>query len=78
VRVSVRLNGPLATLLGPRRDVALPDGATVADLLAALAAEAGADAVPGLAVAIAGAIVEPSHGLGDGDQVAVLAPVAGG
>lgn len=78
MRVSVRLNGSMATLLGPRRELDLAEGARVADLLAALADEAGAAAVPGLAVAVDGAIVDGAHPLADGDRVAVLAPVSGG
>jgi sulfur carrier protein ThiS len=78
MKVSVRLNGSMAALLGPRRDLELADGARVADLLAALADQAGTSAVPGLAVAVGGTIVDPAHPLADGDRVAVLAPVAGG
>lgn len=78
MRVSVRLNGPMASLLGPRRELDLAEGARVGDLLAALAAQAGVEGVPGLAVAIDGAIVDATRPLAEGDRVAVLAPVAGG
>jgi sulfur carrier protein ThiS len=78
MRVSVRLNGPMAALLGPRRELELAEGARVGDLLAALADEAGVGGVPGLAVAIDGTIVDETRALGEGDRVAVLAPVAGG
>jgi sulfur carrier protein ThiS len=78
MRVSVRLNGSMAALLGPRRELELAEGARVADLLAALAREAGVAGAPGLAVAVGGAIVDAAHPLAEGDRVAVLAPVAGG
>lgn len=78
MRVAVRLNGPMAALLGPRQDVDLPDGALVGDLVAVLARRAGADDLPGLAVAIRGTVVDARHPLEHGDSVAVLSPVAGG
>jgi molybdopterin converting factor small subunit len=78
VRVSVRLNGPMAALLGPRRELDLADGALVSDLLRALADQAGITGAPGLAVSIGGTIVDATRPLAEGDQVAVLAPVAGG
>ena len=78
MRVSVRLNGPMASLLGPRRELELADGARVSDLLGTLAELAGVAGVPGLAVSIDGAIVDGARPLAEGDQVAVLAPVAGG
>jgi sulfur carrier protein ThiS len=74
VRVTVRLSGPLAERLGPRRAVELPDGATVGDLLDALDPTAAAS----LAVVVDGAIVPQDHALEDDDELAVLAPVAGG
>jgi len=78
MRVSVRLNGPMAALLGPRRQIELADGARVSDLLGALADQAGVSGIPGLAVSIDGEIVDGARPLAEGDQVAVLAPVAGG
>ena len=78
MRVSVRLNGPMAALLGPRRELELADDALVGDLLRALADQAGVAGTPGLAVSIDGAIVDATRPLAEGDQVAVLAPVAGG
>lgn len=68
----------MAALLGPRRELELSDGALVSDLLAALAGEAGVTGAPGLAVSIGGAIVDATRPLAEGDQVAVLSPVAGG
>jgi sulfur carrier protein ThiS len=78
MRVSVRLNGPMANLLGPRRELELADGAHVSDLLRTLAELAGVTGIPGLAVSIDGTIVDATRPLAEGDQVAVLAPVAGG
>ena len=78
MRVSVRLNGPMATLLGPRRDLELADDALVGDLLRTLAEQAGVAGTPGLAVSIGGTIVDATRPLAEGDQVAVLSPVAGG
>jgi sulfur carrier protein ThiS len=76
--VTVRLNGELGSRLGPRRTLTLAPGATVADLLSRLAAEAGLPPRPGLAVALAGELVGPHRELADGDEPAVLTPVAGG
>ena len=78
MRVSVRLNGPMASLLGPRRELELADDALVSDLLRTLADQAGVAGTPGLAVSIGGTIVDATRPLAEGDQVAVLAPVAGG
>ncbi len=44
LRVHVRLSGPLAQRLGARRAIDLEPGATVDDLVAALARDAGFDA----------------------------------
>ncbi|MCC6832540.1 MAG: MoaD/ThiS family protein [Thermoleophilia bacterium] len=78
VAVRVRFNGVLAARLGPRRDIAMPSGSTVADLLERLAAEAGVVGSAGLAVAVAGRLVPPDRPLADGEDLAVLTPVAGG
>jgi sulfur carrier protein ThiS len=71
----------LAARLGAgRRAVSLPAGATVADLLAALAPGLGADAalLPGVAVAVGGEVVGRDRPLHDGEAVALVLPVAGG
>lgn len=78
VAVRVRLNGELAARLGPRRELAMPTGATVADLLGRLAAEAGLPDAAGLAVAVGGTVVSPDRPLAEGEELAVLTPVAGG
>jgi molybdopterin converting factor small subunit len=80
MHVAVRAGGPLREALGARRSVALDDGATVEALLAALAAAPG---LPGgglerVAVSVGGTIVDRAHVLRDGDEVALVTPVAGG
>jgi molybdopterin converting factor small subunit len=79
--VSVRLFARYAEVVGEERvEIALPTGATVADLLAVLRLQ-----LPGFAVlparplcAVNLAHVLPSHTLRDGDEVAILPPLAGG
>jgi molybdopterin converting factor small subunit len=81
VRVQVRLGAGLATAAGSRRlTVALPDGASVHTLLDELG-----DLEPDLAAALDSAlpVVRGTHAdrdqaLSDGDDVALLIPVAGG
>jgi sulfur carrier protein ThiS len=77
VTVEVRLGARL----GPgRRSVRLPAGATVADLLAALAPELGRSAgeLAGVAVALGGDVVGRGRVLHDGESLALILPVAGG
>ena len=80
VRVHVRLSGTMAERLGARRTVSLPPGATVDDLVAALARDAGFDpaSLRGLAVVAEGSFVGRSRAVVDGDELDVLVPVAGG
>jgi len=59
-----------------RRDVALPDGATVADLIRLLDLDVDARLV--CLVAVNGHTVELSRGLADGDSVDLVPPIAGG
>jgi sulfur carrier protein ThiS len=70
----------MAQRLGARRAVELAAGATVDDLVAALAREAGFDAAAmrGLAVVADGSFVERSRTVRDGEELDVLVPVAGG
>jgi sulfur carrier protein ThiS len=77
VTVTVRL----AARLGPgRRCVRLAAGSTVADLLAVLAPELGhaPDGLAGVAVAMRGEVVGRDRVLHDGENVALVLPVAGG
>jgi sulfur carrier protein ThiS len=77
VTVDVRLGARL----GPgRRRIRLPDGATVADLLAALAPDLGRspDELAGVAVAVEGEVVGRERILRDGEALALILPVAGG
>jgi sulfur carrier protein ThiS len=77
VTVDVRLGARL----GPgRRTVRLPAGATVADLLAALAPDLGRapDELAGVAVALGGEVVGRDRVLSDGEALALILPVAGG
>src|SRR5690348_4277691 len=71
VQVQVRIGGALRERLGQRRVVTLAAGATVADLLAALAAEAGVapETLARVAVARGGAIVPPTQQLVAGDEL---------
>ena len=80
VRVHVRLSGTMAQRLGARRTVALTPGATVADLVAELARDAGFDpaSLRGLAVVAEGSFVGRSRAVVDGEELDVLVPVAGG
>ena len=77
VIVQVRLDARL----GPgHRTVHLPAGATVADLLDALAPELGLppERLRGVAVAIAGEVAGRDRALRDGDAAALVLPIAGG
>ncbi|HSC90124.1 MAG TPA: MoaD/ThiS family protein [Gaiellaceae bacterium] len=80
VRVTVRLSGPLIERLGHRQGLQLDEGATVGDLLDALARDGRleAGATDGLAVVAGGTIVPRGRTLADGDELDVLVPVAGG
>lgn len=81
VHVHVRLGAGLATEAGTRRlSVALPNGATVDTLLDRLA-----ELEPGIAAGLGSAlpVVRGTHAgreqaLSEGDEVALLIPVAGG
>jgi molybdopterin converting factor small subunit len=81
MRIDVRLGGGLSRLAGgPRLALDVADGATVADVLARLAAEqpAIAPGLPSALTVVRGAQVGEERVLAEGDEVAVLTPVAGG
>jgi molybdopterin converting factor small subunit len=79
-KVHVRLSGTMAQRLGARRTIALGQGATVDDLVAVLARDAGFDPADlrGLAVVAGGAFVSRSRAVADGEELDVLVPVSGG
>lgn len=60
--------------------VALPEGATVSDLISALRSRGGAFTVlpAAPAVAVNMTYTDPASLLNDGDEVALIPPVAGG
>ena len=78
--VHVRLSGTMAQRLGPRRTIVVEHGATVDDLVAALARDAGFDpsALRGLAVVSGGAFLPRTRPVADGEELDVLVPVSGG
>jgi molybdopterin converting factor small subunit len=78
--VHVRLSGTLAQRLGARRMFALEPGATVDDLVAAAARDAGFDPAElrGLAVVCGGTFVSRARPVADGEELDVLVPVSGG
>jgi molybdopterin converting factor small subunit len=81
VRIHVRLGSGLATAAGTRRlSVDLPADATVAELLARLRETEPqiAGALDSALPVVAGAHASASRRLADGDEVALLIPVAGG
>jgi molybdopterin converting factor small subunit len=81
MRIDVRLGSGLSRLAGsPVLAVDVADGATVGDVLARLAQDRPAVA-PGLASAltvVGGTQVGGERVLAEGDELAVLTPVAGG
>jgi molybdopterin converting factor small subunit len=81
MRIDVRLGGGLSRLAGGARlAVDVADGATVADVLAHLARERPAIAagLPSALTVVHGTQVDDERVLAEGDEVAVLTPVAGG
>lgn len=76
----MRLSGTLAQRLGARRTLALEDGATVDDLVAALARDAGFDPgeLRGLAIVSGGTFLPRGRTVADGEELDVLVPVSGG
>ncbi len=76
MEISVRLFAGLRERAGlGRRELELPDGATVADVWGLL--ELG-DEPAGLLYAVNREYAAPERGLADGDEVAVIPPVSGG
>jgi molybdopterin converting factor small subunit len=81
IRVTVKLFAQYAELVGvPAVDVEIPAGGTVADAVARVReAHPGARQIPERPLAALNlAHVLPDHPLRDGDQLALLPPLAGG
>ena len=76
MNVAVRLFAGVRERAGTgRRELDLPDGATVSDVWAALAL---GDEPPGLLYAVNREYADAARALSDGDEVAVIPPVSGG
>lgn len=77
ITVHVRIGGRAAAGV---RSVRLPAGATVADLVAAMAPDLGVEParLVGVAVAVDGEIAARERPLRDGERAALVLPVAGG
>jgi len=80
VLVAIRFWGVTERLAGTAlRSLDLPEGATVGDAVARLAALPGLAAeLPRCAFAVGDALVRRSHPLSDGMELAILPPVSGG
>jgi molybdopterin converting factor small subunit len=81
MRIDVRLGPGLSRLAGgPRLAVDVGDGATVGDVLVRVAQErpALAAGLPSALTVVHGTQVGGERVLADGDELAVLTPVAGG
>jgi molybdopterin converting factor small subunit len=81
MRIDVRLGSGLARLAGGSRlAVDVADGATVGEVLVRVAQErpALAAGLPSALTVVHGTQVGGERALADGDEVAVLTPVAGG
>lgn len=80
MQVSVRLSAGLAQDIGlPRLFISLPDGATVADLVAVLRSDhPRAERLSVALPIIGGQYVSLDSPLAPGQEVALLLPVAGG
>ena len=81
MRIAVRLGSGLSRLAGgPRLDVELEDGATVGDLLDRVAEDRPVltDGMPSVLTVVRGSQVAGDRVLADGEEVALLIPIAGG
>jgi len=80
VQVEVRYHGIIADMLRRKREtVDLPDGATVADLLAVLAADAkAAPVLKQTRPFVDGRQAGRAHPLRDGAEVVLMRPISGG
>jgi molybdopterin converting factor small subunit len=81
MRIDVRLGSGLSRLVGgPRLVVEVAEGATVGDVLHRVARERPllADGLPSALTVVRGTQVGGDRVLAEGEEVAVLMPVAGG
>jgi len=79
MQVSVLVFGVLKDWLGAEQSsVELPEGATVAQLLARLSEGRAAEALRGIAVSVNAEYAQRDQMLKDGDEVGLLPPVSGG
>jgi len=78
MRVRVLFFGVLKEKLGATADMELPTGASVADLLARLAATQSLPSLKSLAVSVNAEFAQSTHVLHEGDEVGLLPPVSGG
>jgi molybdopterin synthase catalytic subunit len=79
VNVKVLVFASYAEALGRGElDVELPAGATVADCVAEVRRQTGAGVPPAPLVAVNRVYARPEHLLSEGDEVAIIPPVAGG
>ena len=78
--VTARISATLAAGGSTRRPLQVPDGASVADAIAALEANLGMStgSLASAAISVRGAIVGHDHPLLGGEELAVVVPVAGG
>jgi len=79
VNVRVLVFASYAEALGRGElDVELPAGATVGDCVSEIRRAAGAGVPPAPLVAVNRVYARPEHPLFEGDEVAIIPPVAGG
>jgi molybdopterin converting factor small subunit len=78
MRTDVLLFASWSEALGPRVTVELPEPASVAGLLAALAAQTAGRPLPKPLVAVNHRYARPDTPIRAGDEVAIIPPVAGG
>lgn len=76
--VSVLLFASWSDALGSQLELELPAGARVADLLAALSTLTAGKSLPRPLVALNQRYAKPEAVIAEGDEIAIIPPVAGG